>query len=172
MYYKKLVGKDIYLSPCDVENELPILTKWFNEDRDIISNNGFSSKLLGVDKTKEMLEQWNAGPYCFSIVNLDNEFAGQLSLFDLNHNRATMGIFVGEQFRGKGYGSQAIKLITDYAFNMLNLRTIHIYVYGFNQKAISVYKKVGFVECGRWHQDVYYDGKYYDTVMMELLKNN
>ena len=51
MYYKRLIGTNIYLSPSDKENEKNILIKWFNEDTDIINNNNFSRLLVSeVDR--------------------------------------------------------------------------------------------------------------------------
>ena len=38
MYYKKIKGKRVYLSPADIDNEAVILTKWFNEDEDGFCN--------------------------------------------------------------------------------------------------------------------------------------
>ena len=73
MYYKKIKGKRVYLSPSDIDNEAVILTKWFNEDEDIASNNGFERGLLGIEKVREKLEKWNEGPYLFSIINNDND---------------------------------------------------------------------------------------------------
>lgn len=171
MYYKKLVSKELYLSPSDIENETPIMTKWINEDNDIIIGNGFYQKLLGTNKVKEMLEKWNEGPYMFSIVNNEGEFMGHINLFDVyDHEYATLGIYLGKEYRNKGYASIAIKLLADYAFNYLNLRAIHLHVFAYNTHAQQVYQKLGFKECGRWHNVRYMNGKYYDEIMMELLK--
>ena len=64
MYYKKIVGNNISLSPSDIEHEIPIMTKWLNEDEDIPNNNHFYVSLLGVNKVKELLEKWNEAHIC------------------------------------------------------------------------------------------------------------
>ena len=111
MYYKKIIGTNLYLSPIDINNELDIMTKWVNEDHDIAYFNGFYGNLLGKDKVLEMMNKWNEGPFTFSIVSLkDNSFMGHVSLFGMDsHNQfATMGIYIGEEYRGNRYGKEAI----------------------------------------------------------------
>ena len=54
-----------------------------------------------------------------------------------------VGIF-DEAMLGKGIGTEATKLILDYAFNKLRLREIRLRVLEYNKRAISCYKKAGF----------------------------
>lgn len=172
MYYKRLIGTNIYLSPSDKENEKNILIKWFNEDTDIINNNNFSRLLVSEDKLKEIIDKWTDGPYYFSIIAKDDDtFVGTVSLFNITPYSAELGIFIGKDYRNRGYGKEAMNLIKDFAFNFINLKALHINVLGFNEKALSAYQKVGFKECGRWHQINYFNGAYYDTIMMEVLKD-
>ena len=55
MYYKKIVGERLYLSPVDIDNEVKTMTRWMNEDQDIAYFNGFYGSLLGEDKVRERL---------------------------------------------------------------------------------------------------------------------
>lgn len=173
MYYKKIKGNLVYLSPMDLKNEAKIITQWINEDEDIAYFSGFFNSLLGEEKTEKMIEKWNEDPFSFSIVDMkDHEYVGNISLFGFDSQKmvATLGIFIGKPYRGRGIGQEAIKLIIDYAFNSLNMRAIHLEVFAYNEKAYSVYKKLGFVECGRWHESRYHQGKYHDVILMELLR--
>ena len=173
MYYKKLVGNKIYLSPCDIENETKILTVWMNEDEELAIYNGFYGSLVGEEKVKEMLLKWNEGPFLFSIINLEtNEFMGQVSFFgiDSHEQYATMGIFLGKDYRKKGYGKEAIQLAIDYLFKTQRFNAIHLEVFSYNQNAYEMYRKFGFKECGRWHQVRYHDGISQDIILMELLR--
>lgn len=174
MYYKKLVGEKVYLSPMDINNEVDILTKWFNEDEDIAYYNGFFGSLIGKDKMIDLLNKWNDGPFAFSIVSKeDDEFVGHVSFFNIDsHNiKATMGIYIGEKYRKHGFGKEAIKLAIDYLFNTQRFKAIHLEVFSYNENAINVYKSIGFVECGRWHNARYHLNEYHDIVLMELLKS-
>ena len=175
MYYRKLVGEHVYLSPVDIEHETKILTKWMNEDEELAIYNGFYGSLLGEEKVKEMLIKWNEGPFLFSIVNNQtNEFMGQISFFgiDAHEQYATMGIFLGKEYRKKGYGKEAMHLAIDYLFNTQRYHAIHLEVFSYNQNAYEMYKKMGFVECGRWHKVKYHQGISQDIILMELLKED
>ena len=175
MYYKKIIGDHLYLSPMDIDHEADIMTKWLNEDQDIAFNNGFYGSLLGKEKIVEMMNKWNEGPFSFSIVSFDkNEFMGHISLFgmDAHEQYATMGIYLGKEYRRHGYGKEAIQLLVNYAFNTQRYNAIHLEVFGFNTHAVETYKKLGFVECGRWHKAKYHLGEYHDVILMELLKQD
>ena len=175
MYYKKIVGERLYLSPVDIDNEVKTMTRWMNEDQDIAYFNGFYGSLLGEDKVRERLMKWNEGPFMFSIINLEtDEFMGHISMFNMGPHElsSTMGIYIGEAYRNKGYGKEAIKLVIDYLFNTQRYNAIHLEVFGYNIKAQEVYKNLGFKECGRWHKVLYHLGEYHDVIMMELLKED
>ena len=148
MYYKKLIGKNIYLAPKTIE-DAEKYAEWLNDFRttDYLGNNIITlseDKLIGT----------------VGIENIDH----------LN-KRGTLGIFIGDvEEREKGYGTEAINLILDYGFNYLNLNNIKLDVVEFNERAIACYKKCGFKECGRRRKSEFVDGKYYDRLSMDILK--
>lgn len=83
-----------------------------------------------------------------------------------------MGIFIGEKdYLSKGYGTEAIRLILDFGFNYMNLHNIKLELISFNERALKCYKKCGFVETGRTRENVFVNGKYYDTISMDILSN-
>ena len=175
MYYKKLVGNKVYLSPMDIDYEVPMMTKFMNEDMDIAYFNGFYDSLLGEDKVRELLMKWNEGPFAFSIIEKDtNAFMGHVSMFnaDSHQQYITLGIYIAEQYRGRGYGKEAMQLAIDYAFNTQRYHTIHLEVFAYNTKALEIYKKLGFKECGRWHKARYHMGESHDIIMMELFRED
>lgn len=171
-YFKKLVGDRIYLSPRNSE-DIEIFTKWLN-DFQVTDYTGRSSQILTLDGEKQYLEQPNSEGVYFAIVTLDNdEMIGTVSLEKIDHlNRtATLGIFIGEaEYRNKGYGTEAINLILDYGFNYLNMYSIELRVLEFNDRAAACYKKCGFKEMGRRRKEKFINGKYYDTIYMDILK--
>lgn len=173
MYYKKIVGEHLYLSPIDLEHEVKIMTQWLNEDEDIAHYNGFYHSLLGEEKVREMMQKWNEGPYTFAMVSkVDDTFMGHITLFNLDSKMTygTMGIYLGKEFRGQGFSKEAIQLLKDYAFDYVGLKAIHLEVFGYNHKAYEVYQKLGFKECGRWHKVRYFNGEDHDVILMECLK--
>lgn len=48
MYYQKIKGERIYLSPMDINQEGEIITQWFNEDETLAFGSGFYHRLYMV----------------------------------------------------------------------------------------------------------------------------
>ena len=170
-YFKKLVGERIYLSPRSSE-DVEQFTEWLN-DFETTDYLGRSYELMTLEAEKEYLEQHTKEEAVFAIVDINNDkLIGTVSLECINHvNRtAVLGIFIGyKNYRNNGYGTEAIKLILDYGFNYLNLHNIKLDLLGFNERALACYKKCGFKEYGRRRESKFVDGKYYDTIEMDIL---
>ena len=87
------------------------------------------------------------------------------------HGEAFVGIGIGERdFWGKGYGSDAMKLILRYAFQELNLRRVALDTFEYNPRAIRSYEKVGFVHEGRARKFLFRDGRRWDLIFMGILR--
>jgi RimJ/RimL family protein N-acetyltransferase len=86
-------------------------------------------------------------------------------------NRSAMlGIFIGEKrYWGKGYGREAVQLLLDYAFNLLNLNSVMLGIFSFNERAIRCFREAGFKEIGRRRQARIIGDKRYDLVLMDVL---
>ena len=171
-YFRKIIGKRLYLSPFDPGDE-EIDTKWarWMNDKTVSDYFGGHRDLVSVERARNTLAQLRG--YRFAIVLLENdELIGHVSLHDVEHidRNAFLGIFIGEQkHRNKGYGEEALRLVLDYGFNTLNLNNIMLSVHTDNTAAISCYKKVGFREVGRRREWVFKNGKYVDKLYMDML---
>jgi RimJ/RimL family protein N-acetyltransferase len=74
-----------------------------------------------------------------------------------------------KEFQNRGYGQEAIRLLLDYAFNLLNLNSVMLGTFAYNLRAIAAYKKVGFREIGRRRQARLIAGRAYDGILMDIL---
>lgn len=170
-YLKKLVGEKIYLSPRSIE-DAEKFAEWLN-DFETTDYTGRSHQIITIEAEKDYLEKNINEEAIFAIVeNENNKLIGTISLEKIDHVKriATLGIFIGDKnYRGKGYGTEAIKLILDYGFNYLNLNNIKLDLMEFNQRALACYKKCGFKEYGRRRKCNFINGKYYDTIEMDIL---
>ena len=171
-YFKKLLGDNIYLSPRDTEDAEKYV-EWIN-DFQVTDYTGKSASLTTIESENKYLQEHINDEASFGIVRLkDDKLLGSVSLENINHiNRsAILGIFIGEkEGRDRGIGTEAINLILEYGSNYLNLNSIKLDVMEFNSRAIACYKKCGFKEMGRRRQCNYINGKYYDTIHMDILK--
>ncbi len=72
---------------------------------------------------------------------------------------------------GKGYGTEATRLILAYGFEQLNLHRIELEVYDFNPRAQHVYEKLGFVKEGVRRDVLWWDGCYHSAITMSILRD-
>jgi diamine N-acetyltransferase len=90
---------------------------------------------------------------------------------DSVNRNAEVGIFIGEkEYWGRGYGRETMKLMLRHGFNTLNLHRIYLRVYEYNLRGIRAYEHAGFVQEGRLRQDVFRNGRYYDVIIMSVLR--
>ena len=170
-YFRKLEGEKVYLSPINVD-DYPIYTKWVNNPN-INKYLTIQNKLISLFNEREILEGLSKEEFVFAIVKCDNdELIGNVGLqnIDYKNGNAELGIFIGEEDNlSKGYGSEAIKLLLNYAFNNLRLHNIMLTVYADNLRAIKAYTKCGFKEFGRRRETLFRDGHYIDVIYMEIV---
>jgi diamine N-acetyltransferase len=85
---------------------------------------------------------------------------------------AEFGIMIGEKrYWNQGYGTEAVRLLVQHGFDMLNLNRIFLHVFVTNPRAIRAYEKVGFTLEVRERQAEYKNGQYIDVLLMSILKD-
>jgi RimJ/RimL family protein N-acetyltransferase len=87
------------------------------------------------------------------------------------HRNALLAISLLEDYRGKGYGREAINFILDFGFQRANLHRVGLKVYSYNQVAFDLYKKIGFVEEGREREAHFLNRQYHDIISMSMLEH-
>lgn len=173
-YFKKLVGEKVYLSPRSIE-DAEKYAEWLN-DFQVTDYTGKTTTTITVPGEVEYLKNNINNTASFGIVTLGSDkLIGSTSLehFEPENRSACFGIFIGdEEYRNKGYGTEATRLILDFGFNYLNIHSIWLNVIECNERAIKCYQKCGFNECGRRRDAKFVNGKYYDLLIMEILEDN
>lgn len=124
--------------------------RWINDKELVLHNADFKPV------TRQHHDQWfnqlNTLPEScfFSIVETDsNQLIGSCSLRHLTTIDGELQIRIGDSaFHGKGYGSEAIRLLIDHGFTTLHLQRIFLHVFCRNLRAIKAYEKCGFgIDC-------------------------
>ncbi len=91
--------------------------------------------------------------------------------FDPKNRRAGVGIMIANKAdRGRGYATEALHLIIDYAFEVLDVHQIYSNVRIDNENSIALFKKAGFEITGLKQDWIYEQGKFYDEYIMQLVK--
>ncbi len=171
-YFKKIIGEKCYLSPIRME-DAEKYTAWLN-DFDIEKSLFLTPMMITLEGEKEMLKKLATGSDPnFAIINKnDDSLLGNCGLKNVdNVNRtAEIGVFIGDKTMwNKGFAAEAMRLMLDYGFNLLNLQNIMLTVYAFNKNGIACYKKIGFKEIGRRRGAKCIAGKAHDIVYMDIL---
>lgn len=87
------------------------------------------------------------------------------------HRTAWLTLAIGAASqRGQGYGREALGLVLRFAFHELNLHRLQLSVFSYNQAAIRLYERLGFVREGAYREYIERDGQRYDMYLYGLLR--
>jgi RimJ/RimL family protein N-acetyltransferase len=136
------------------------------------------AQLWSEKKLKEFIERNyeknSLQSFPFSIRALaDDQYIGVVSLwvYSWTCGDAWLGIMIGERdYWGKGYGTDAMRLVVQYGFLELNLRRISLGLHAYNERALKSYEKAGFTLEGRMRGEGQRDGVRYDSLWMGILR--
>lgn len=169
-------GEKVALGPLEREL-LPEYRRWINDFGTV--------RTLGAPPrpmTAEQEEDWYEGrskAQCetpFTIYALPElRPVGIAGLHEIDHrNRsAGFGIVLGEAgYRGRGLGTETVRLALDYAFTALGLHNVMLSVYEFNQAGRRAYEKAGFREIGRRRECRLMGGRLWDEIFMDCLSED
>jgi RimJ/RimL family protein N-acetyltransferase len=125
---------------------------------------------------RERILKWSANQEddtSFAIETLGDpaELVGNVGLWGARPKDrcATLGIALGREHIGRGYGTDAVRVIVGYGFREIGLHRIQLEVAPFNPAGIRAYEKAGFTEEGRLRESVLHDGRWYDQVLLSIL---
>lgn len=170
-YIKKIIGERIFLSPVNPD-DAETYAKWIN-DLEVNIYLTSAPKIYSVQKEREILERMCKEGYNFAIIDSEKEkLIGNIGLedVDLLDRKAVLGIFIGDkEYWGKGYGTEAIELLLDFSFNILNMNSIMLLVKAFNKRAIRCYEKCGFKLIGVRREANIMGPDKYDDYYMDIL---
>lgn len=108
----------------------------------------------------------------FSVVELaSGELAGAMGLWNIDqHNRsAHIGIELLPAFRGRGLGTDAVRVICRYGFTLRGLHRLQMETLSDNAAMIAVAVKLGFAREGMLRGSSWLDGGFADDVIFGLL---
>lgn len=116
---------------------------------------------------------YEAKQYRFVICDEQNIPVGMIDLFDFNpqHNRVGVGILILPENQGKGYGSEALKMVIAYAFTYLNVHQIFANITADNHKSIALFEKFNFKKIGIKKDWIFDNTNYKDELLYQLIKS-
>lgn len=169
-----LKSDHIALAPLTAADS-PMLFDWINDREQVLFNAPYKPVAEGQHKAwfDSILSREDV--VIFGIHRLEtNALIGACQLRNIHpvHRSAELQIRIGAvSERGKGYGTEAVRLLLGFAFKDLNLRRVYLHVFSSNLAAIRTYEKVGFRREGLLRQAAHIDGAYVDVVVMGILRD-
>lgn len=168
---KKIQGEKVYLSPIHSE-DIEKMIEWLS-DIEISRGLSMAGKIVTLESGQASLQ--SVASDFFSIVTLEEDrLIGTCGYWntDAAQRQSEVIIMIGERSDlGKGYGTEAMKLLLEFGFNIRNLHSIRLRVYSFNERGMRSYEKCGFKQAGRFREAGRIDGEYYDEINMDILEH-
>jgi RimJ/RimL family protein N-acetyltransferase len=170
-----LRGKSIRLTAVN-KDDLNTINRWYEDA-------GFArlfDAMPAAPKNETQLARWledmekDQSGFLFAIRPADGQtLLGYVELDGIiwSNGNAWLGLGFGDRDNwGKGYGTEAMQLVLNFAFNELNLHRVQLSVFSYNERAIALYEKLGFVREGVYREHLRRDGQYYDMILYGLLR--
>lgn len=174
-------GRDIRFGPIDYEKDPEIESKWTHDSafmRMYEINPARPLSAAIVKKQYEKLEKQveeDKNLYHFMIrAKEDDRLIGKalIQWVEWTNGNAWVHIGIGSaEDQRKGYGSQALSMLVHFAFAELNLFRLSARVPEYNEAAIALFSKFGFVEEVRRRQALDRDGRRWDLIVLGLLNS-
>ena len=121
---------------------------------------------------KGIIQNNKAGKNDVFVVDINGEAIGEIGLEEIKPKlRAELYYWIGKNYQGKGFITEAIKLISKYAFKKHGLRRIEAYGRMHNKASARVLEKSGFKREGVLRKRTLRYGKYYDDFIYAKIKN-
>lgn len=152
------------------------MARWRNDAGFLRLLDATAARPVSEDQLSKWIEdeQKNDRSYQFAIRRTaDDALIGQIGLDSIlwSHGVAWLSVEIGERANwGKGYGSEAMHLILNFAFRELNLHRVQLTVFAYNSRAVALYEKLGFQREGVHREFMQRDGSRYDMYLYGLLR--
>jgi RimJ/RimL family protein N-acetyltransferase len=174
------LGPSIYLGPIDHENDPPVISQWSHDPEYLSLVDLKPIYPFTVGQAKKRLEaiekDMDEHNHLYHFTMRANEgqrllgFAS-ISWIEWTHGSAWIQLGIGDRQDWRcGYGTQALDLLLEYAFNELNLNRLGAEMAEYNLGAKRLFTKAGFVEEVRRRQALSRDGRWWDIIAMGLLR--
>jgi RimJ/RimL family protein N-acetyltransferase len=166
-----LVGRTIYLRPLEPADLAGAYSEWLN-DREVtryLETGIFPTTRDALQRYYQNVVLSRDNVALAIVLRDDDRHVGNIKLGPINwvHRRADMGVLIGDRgCWGRGIGTEAVRLITQYAFDRLNLHKVTLGVYAGHEPALRLYQSLGFEIEGTLKEHLFSDGRYHDKIVM------
>jgi RimJ/RimL family protein N-acetyltransferase len=172
---RTLEGERVQLRRHNPKN-YGLYAEWYG-DPEVWNLTSWARAPLGRSAVKRLFEEREMSTTDDSFAihpNGESEPVGVVSLMNLSEANlsAELSVIVGRPGdRSHGYGAESITMIVRYAFEDLGLNRVGLSVFDFNDAAIAIYERLGFVHEGRLRRAVKREDGFRDALLMSVLRD-
>ncbi len=172
-----LFGQNIYLRGLELTDVTELMKHWNNvEVKKFLNSSVPHSIQEEVEWIKHTWKLRKEGKsFTFAIIHKETDlYIGNIEIDIINQNsrRGVIGIAIFNQdYWNRGFGTESIQIILNFAFNVLNLNSVELEVFANNQRAIRCYEKSGFKQMGVRREAVFLEGEYIDSLLLDITFN-
>lgn len=178
-------GQKIRLTPVDLEKDPQVISGWFHDSEFLrllnlplaLPRSPSQIKKAYEEIEKEQDEKSSIFNFMIRRREAGNSTGGSLvgfaRIFEIEWSNATGQIMLGigdAHYRGKGYGSEALRLLLDYAFTEVNFHHLRAHIPAYNEIALHTFEKAGFEVEVRSREALQRYGRRWDLLWLGLLR--
>ncbi|MCB9457452.1 MAG: GNAT family N-acetyltransferase [Anaerolineaceae bacterium] len=167
-------GQRVRLTPLNSE-DAAVIAEWHLDSRYL----RLLDAAIAFPKNEAQVVRWiqsgqqEKDNFLFGIRTMSSNLL--IGFIEINgilwpHGTGWIAIGIGEpEYRGQGYGYEAMSMALNYAFHELNLHRMQLTVFSYNTSAIALYEKLGFQREGVHREFLLRDGQRHDMILYGLL---
>ena len=173
-------GEAIRLAPIDHDKDPEVMARWTHDpvyahgaSREPMRPQSAAAIRKKLEKIEKQIDEKRTMFFATIRPLGDDRLLGacQISHIELQHGSGVAGVAIGDAAdRRKGYGSDALRLLLQIAFQEFNLCRVTAWTDAYNPAATRLFSKFGFVEEVRRKQALFYDGQRWDAIHMGILR--
>ncbi|MFC7080554.1 GNAT family N-acetyltransferase [Halorussus caseinilyticus] len=166
-----LRGDDVTLRTIE-EDDLDFLRDAIN-DPDVREGLTTAYPINAEQEREYFEERISAEDDVHLAIYADGEITGTVGLHDVDQRsgHCEVGIWLATEYHGRGYGTEASRLVTDYAFRELRMHRVQARVLATNEASARIWEKLGFEEEGIHRDEAFTGGEYVDMRYFGVLES-
>lgn len=167
----RIEGERIYLRRLSSEDATERYRGWMNDS----AVNGYLESRFAeqsIDDLSSFVAAMRDDPlnlFTGIFLKSDDRHIGNIKLGPINahHARAEIGLLIGERdCWGSGLATEAIAIMTDFAFDVIGLRRVGAGAYADNGASARAFEKAGYVREAQFCDHWWHDGRFQDGVYL------
>lgn len=169
-----LKGNKVLLRALELE-DMEFLREMINDqemERNVV---GWSFPVSKYEQQKWYESQMQNKLNIRFVIELEGRTIGLATLtnIDWKNRKACHGVkLLGDNVKGKGYGTDVVNTIMKYAFEELQLNRLYSTILEYNIASRNLYKKCGWTEEGISRKSVFKNDKYNDEILIGIIRED